>query len=197
MGYTSRFDRELSARDHEPRSLEVTGDIREAGPEPLERSVRARVERAFGTSLSHVLVHRDSPDVSLGEQAFARGRDIYTEPGAFERDNERGGRVLAHELAHVAQRSAPGAALVDTRSDVIGDIEADAVQAALNALAGRAAAVRMGTGAFSSSTSTGCLSTAGRSSWPSCWRFAAIEESFDEPDRSSFLSAMAAPADGR
>ncbi len=74
------------------------------GGAPLADSDRAHFEPRFGVSLAHVRVHSD-PDArtltnSLGAEGFTRGSDVY-----LAKPPQRS--VLAHELAHVAQRNPP------------------------------------------------------------------------------------------
>jgi Domain of unknown function (DUF4157) len=109
-------------------------------PEPLPQALRARMERAFGQSFDHVRLHRDSP-VPAGWQAFTRGGDIYLGPDTVAPDSLDGERILAHELAHVAQQARP--TIFRERRPTIAALEADAHQASLQALAGQAAAVHL------------------------------------------------------
>jgi hypothetical protein len=101
----------------------------------------ARMEQAYGQRFDDIEIHVDSAEVPTGVEAFTRGRHIFFGHGAFDPDSEHGEHVIAHELAHVAQQSHPmgsGAGL-PTRTA----LETDAHQAALNALAGRAASVSL------------------------------------------------------
>jgi hypothetical protein len=71
---------------------------------PLAESDRAHFEPRLGVSLAHVRVHVD-PEArtltnSLGAEGFTRGSDVY-----IAKPPQRS--VLAHELAHVAQRNPP------------------------------------------------------------------------------------------
>ena len=111
-------------------------------PAPLDRLPTAtldRMERAYGRRFDDVEIHTDSAEVPNGQQAYTRGHHIYFERGAFNPDHEHGEHVIAHELAHVAQQSLPRTSAFATRAA----IEADAHQAALAALAGRAASVHL------------------------------------------------------
>ncbi|HZJ67482.1 MAG TPA: DUF4157 domain-containing protein, partial [Kofleriaceae bacterium] len=99
-----------------------------------------RMEQAFGQRFDDVEIHVDSPEVPFGLEAFTRGRHIFFGDGAFDPDGAHGEHVIAHELAHVAQQSRPKAgAMWPTRAA----LEADAHEAALAALAGRAASVQL------------------------------------------------------
>lgn len=110
------------------------------GPLRLPVAMRERMERAYGQTFDDVELHRDSAEVPAGQQAFARGRHIHFERGAFDPASAHGEHVVAHELAHVAQQSHP--ASHGDRPATRATLEADAHQAALSALAGQAAMVR-------------------------------------------------------
>jgi hypothetical protein len=107
----------------------------------LPAATRARMEQAYGERFDDVEIHVDSPEVPIGLQAFTRGRHIHFGRGAFEPDSEHGEHVIAHELAHVAQQSQPAGD--GRRPAPRAALEADAHQAALAALAGRAATVNL------------------------------------------------------
>jgi ADP-ribose pyrophosphatase YjhB (NUDIX family) len=114
---------------------------RRSGEGLLPAATRERMEQAYGQRFDDVEIHMDSADVPVGQQAFTRGRHIYFERGAFEPDSEHGEHVIAHELAHIAQQSQP--ASEGRRPATRAALEADAHQAALAALAGRAATVNL------------------------------------------------------
>ena len=109
-------------------------------PSRLPVAMRERMERAYGQTFDDVELHRDSAEVPAGQQAFARGRQIHFERGAFDPGSEHGEHVVAHELAHVAQQAQPEDR--GGRPATRATLEADAHQAALSALAGQAAMVR-------------------------------------------------------
>ena len=107
----------------------------------LPEATRVRMELAYGQRFDDVEVHVDSPEVPFGQEAFTRGRHIHFERGAFDPESAHGEHVIAHELAHVAQQDRPAG---DGRwSASRAALEADAHQAALAALAGRAATVHL------------------------------------------------------
>ncbi len=71
----------------------------------LDGAVRSKLEAHLGIALGDVRVHTDdnaqgSAQV-MGARAFAHGTDIYLGPGESPTDL----RLMAHELAHVAQQS--------------------------------------------------------------------------------------------
>ncbi len=79
---------------------------------PLDRGVRAGMERGFGADFSRVRVHTDQPahrfNRELGAQAFTLGEDIFFRNGKFRPETSAGKHLLAHELTHVIQQQGPG-----------------------------------------------------------------------------------------
>jgi len=78
--------------------------------QPLDASVRARMERTVGFDFSRVRVHDDatawrSAD-TLGARAYTLGPDVYFSRGEYHPSDVGGRQLLAHELAHVAQQGA-------------------------------------------------------------------------------------------
>ncbi|WP_428261546.1 eCIS core domain-containing protein [Haliangium sp.] len=119
-------------------------------PMPLPADTRTHMERVFGHRFDDVVVIPDSPEVSAGQQALTRGREILFHTDAFAPGTARGDLILAHELAHVVQQSRQPATAAATRygnphgrGDTTAELEADAHGAALQALAGRAAQVHL------------------------------------------------------
>ncbi|HVZ42153.1 MAG TPA: DUF4157 domain-containing protein [Candidatus Kapabacteria bacterium] len=84
------------------------------GGEPLDRSVRERLEPRFGHDFGNVRIHRDAGaaqaarDVSA--RAFTVGGDIAFASGEYAPHTSTGMRLLAHELTHTIQQGvgAPG-----------------------------------------------------------------------------------------
>jgi hypothetical protein len=108
---------------------------------PLDQSVQAEMEQAFGADFGEVRIHDDATARAradeISAEAFTHGDDIYladsvSSPGTAERK-----RLLAHELAHVVQQRRAGG----RQSSAVGEpgdrFEADADQAAAHAAAGR------------------------------------------------------------
>ena len=66
----------------------------------------------YGQDFSHVRVHADQQSntlaQALGARAFTVGRDVVFGPGEYAPSHAVGRRLVAHELAHVLQQSAPG-----------------------------------------------------------------------------------------
>src|SRR5271168_3142042 len=75
---------------------------------PLEGSVRALMERCFGTGLDHVRLHfspqSDAANRALGSLAFAVDHHICFRAGWGEGQGTLFTRVLAHEIAHTIQK---------------------------------------------------------------------------------------------
>ena len=81
---------------------------RRGGGSPLPEEVAQRFGEQLGTDLSAVRVHTDSEadrvSRSVGAQAFTHGTDVYFARGKYDA-GQSGQRLLAHELAHVAQNA--------------------------------------------------------------------------------------------
>jgi len=79
---------------------------------PLPEAERTFFEPAIGRSLDDVRVHADGEAATLadalGAEAFTHGRDVYFAAGRYAPQATSGRRLLAHELAHVAQQAVPG-----------------------------------------------------------------------------------------
>lgn len=84
------------------------------GGRPLPGPVRAYFEPRVGRDLSGVRVHADASAAQAARQvdaqAFTVGKDIVFAGGRWAPETRAGLRLLAHELAHVAQQEAAGTA---------------------------------------------------------------------------------------
>ncbi len=99
------------AADQPPRLRESRG-----GGVPLAAASRALFEPKLGRDLGAVRVHAD-PSAhhladAMGARAFTFGSDIYFNRGEYTPANERGRRLIAHELAHVVQQAQAPAPVV-------------------------------------------------------------------------------------
>jgi hypothetical protein len=114
--------------------------------EPLDRELRARLERLFHTELARVRVHTGEPAAhltrSIGASAFAHGENVFFKPGQYAPNTNDGMWLLAHELAHVIQQrggmrpiGSPG------RPHGASHLEAEASLAASRVVAGMPASV--------------------------------------------------------
>ncbi|MEL6793036.1 MAG: DUF4157 domain-containing protein, partial [Pseudomonadota bacterium] len=97
-------------------STGVEAGVRAArgGGAPLGGDTLSRMESGFGRDFSAVRVHDDARAARLNEEinarAFTTGSDIFFGAGRYAPGTESGDRLLAHELAHVAQQTGPGMA---------------------------------------------------------------------------------------
>lgn len=85
-----------------------------SGVFPSMRDLTARTALVTGVEdLSDVRMHADASAAeaaaAVGARAFACGRDIYFGPNELRTDTASGQRLIAHELAHVAQQRQIGA----------------------------------------------------------------------------------------
>lgn len=70
-------------------------------------TVRAKMEKSFGTSFADVNVHTNSIQAkSIGALAYTQGNNIHFAPGQYNPDSPSGQSLLGHELTHVVQQRA-------------------------------------------------------------------------------------------
>lgn len=98
--------------------------IDSAGGAPLPAALAAQLGTALGVDLSRVRIHTDARAAEaaarLGARAFTIGEDVYFAAGAYDPVGAAGVRLIAHEIAHVAQNyrgTAPTGAGVSRPSD--------------------------------------------------------------------------------
>jgi hypothetical protein len=113
-------------------SVQSTIDATRGSGQPLDPGVSERLAPTLG-DLSDVRVHTDSTAHDLNHavsaRAFATGSDVYFANDQYKPNTSDGDRLIAHELAHVAQqRGAPtsGPLTVSNPGDAM-ETEADAV----------------------------------------------------------------------
>ncbi len=86
------------------------------GGVPLAREARDFFEPRFGHDFSRVRVHADGAAAdgarAVRAQAYTVGSDIVFARGQYAPGTHEGRRLIAHELAHVAQQAGAGAASV-------------------------------------------------------------------------------------
>jgi hypothetical protein len=86
------------------------------GGRPLPAAVRARFEPSLGRDLGDVRVHTGTAAAraadALHARAFTTGHDVVFAAGEYAPETPAGQRLIAHELAHVAQQAAGGAPAV-------------------------------------------------------------------------------------
>ena len=94
-------------------------DVAASPGQPLNPTTRASLEGLFGHDFSRVRVHSDATAArsaqDLHAYAYTMGHNIVFGAGQFAPETSEGGRLLAHELAHVVQQSALGSRAASTR----------------------------------------------------------------------------------
>jgi hypothetical protein len=134
----------------EPQAARTNGSGL-GGGRALDPATRSFMEPRFGANFSNVRIHADDgaarSAASLGARAYAAGHHVVFGAGEYAPGSTEGRRLLAHELAHVAQREkaaagacsdGAGARLANASLDRNADEAADAV------LAGRTPQIRAG-----------------------------------------------------
>lgn len=98
-----------------------------SGGQPVDGDVRDQMEEAFGNDVSGVRNHSGNEGATMSEnsgaQAYTHGGNIYLD-SAETAGGERGGRVMAHELAHAVQQRGMQSTATDP-DDAAPDDEAD------------------------------------------------------------------------
>ena len=94
--------------------------------EPLPSALSSEMSARFGVSFGDVRVRRDAAAAQEtrghGAQAFARGEEIAFAAGRYDPAGSTGRKLIAHELAHVAQQRRGGAITgAETRADLAAD----------------------------------------------------------------------------
>lgn len=101
--------------------------------QPLDAKLRADLEPRLGNDFSHVRVHTDSRAAAsvraFDARAYAIGRNIVFGAGHYAPATDRGRRLLAHELTHVAQQG-QARGMVSPSTTAHARSEAEARQAA-------------------------------------------------------------------
>jgi hypothetical protein len=107
---TLQRDAEGPASTGAPGAARAAADAVAQGGRPLPSALRAYFEPRFGRDLSGVRIHDDpqaqAAAASVQAHAFTLGRDIAFAAGQYAPGSVAGLRLLAHELAHVAQQRA-------------------------------------------------------------------------------------------
>jgi hypothetical protein len=109
--------------------------------QPLEGTVRSRMESAFGMNFSHVRAHTDSNASNLSNRvnarAFTVGNHVAFGAGEYKPGTMLGDALIAHELAHTIQQSGAGNSVDKMEVGTAGynQLENDADQSAVGALA--------------------------------------------------------------
>ena len=119
-----------------PAGVEAQIDSMSSGGDAMSRADRNFFESRFGYTFSDVRLHSDANAAqaaqSLNAKAFTVGQHIFFGHGEFRPRTVEGGRLMAHELTHTVQQSAPAArtarriqrGLLDSGKDwVLGKIQ--------------------------------------------------------------------------
>lgn len=122
--------------------------------QPLDADIRLRMESAFGRDFSAVRIHTDAKANELSEelsaQAFTIGKDIAFKDGEYQPGTENGDKLIAHELAHVAQQEEAGSS-VQKSAHESSAFEAEADEAARRAVHSPQPGANRGAGHFANS----------------------------------------------
>jgi hypothetical protein len=110
------------------------------GGRPLDQPTRRFFETRLDYDFSSVRVHTDAQANAaaraLGARAFTHGSDVVFDAGEYSPATSEGRRLLAHELAHVVQQDASGAAPATELAEADGMLEREASGAAAAVTAG-------------------------------------------------------------
>ena len=86
----------------------AVGETLRSPGRPLDAGTRAAMERGFGHDFGRVRVHTDGRAAAAAEsvaaRAFTVGSNVVFGAGEYRPGTPGGGRLLAHELAHVVQQ---------------------------------------------------------------------------------------------
>lgn len=105
-------DAATNVREVEPGAREAIDAAARLPGQPLPGGSRAGFERALGTDLGGVRIHLGGDAAAaaseVGARAFTLGDQIYFGEGQYNPESSPGKRLLAHEVAHVAQQGGAG-----------------------------------------------------------------------------------------
>jgi hypothetical protein len=114
LGRSAMVHVKRSADVHDPvggheldRGLQSVLDHERGRGAALPSDVADEFGRHMGADFSHVRLHTDGPADELAQSvaatAFTAGSDVFFRQGAYAPGTDRGDRLLAHELTHVAE----------------------------------------------------------------------------------------------
>ena len=89
-------------------------------PADVARSMGEHLQRDLSDVRVHADAEADTLSRSVQARAFTLGSDVYFTAGAYNPRSAEGQHLLAHELTHVVQQSAPGAGAVQRSSMTVG-----------------------------------------------------------------------------
>lgn len=114
-----------------------------AAGQPLQPSLRTRLEAGLGRNLRQVRLHTDGPAAASADaiqaRAYTVGRDVVFARGAYQPHTAEGQQLLAHELVHVAQGDAGPPSPHLTIGSAHSPLEREASAASQTLLAGATA----------------------------------------------------------
>ncbi len=135
------------------RPLRAEGQAEHAGAGPLARPrgfppeplLRERLRELVGPGLHSLRLHVDARADAIARghraDAIAIGPDVHFRDGQFRPHEDRGFALLAHEAAHVARWSRPGASVARATAPGVAREEHEATRVESLALASRRQAV--------------------------------------------------------
>ncbi len=95
----------------------------EKGGTEINEKTRAEMESGFGRDFQNVRIHKDARankmSQSIGAKAFTHGNHIYFNSGQYQPENQKGKKLLAHELTHTIQQKGASKKKIQ-RSEVDG-----------------------------------------------------------------------------
>lgn len=104
-----KLQRSASAAAGSELAPSIVHDVLRSPGQPLDSATRSFFEPRLGMDLGGVRTHTDSRADQSAQAvkalAYTSGRDIVFREGAYAPSTASGGRLLAHELAHVAQQT--------------------------------------------------------------------------------------------
>ncbi|MBD2094078.1 DUF4157 domain-containing protein [Trichocoleus sp. FACHB-591] len=93
--------------------LEASIQSTRGSGQPLDKTIRASMEQAFGGVdfrgvRIHTSDHADASNRSIKARAFTTGKDIFFRRGEYNPSSTEGLKLLAHELTHTIQQGTGG-----------------------------------------------------------------------------------------
>lgn len=125
---TDPLERKLDGEHLQPAVPAVVDQVLGSPGQPLTDETQARMEQRFDRDFSHVRVHTDAQAADsarlVNAKAYTVGNDVVFGAGRFSEQTAEGQKLLAHELAHVAQPGGAGSHGVSQPGDA-SEREAD------------------------------------------------------------------------
>ncbi|WP_167612511.1 eCIS core domain-containing protein [Maribellus sediminis] len=120
---------EGNAKAPDSANVETSLNARKNSGQPMDKNVRAEMERGFGADFSQVRIHTDGEaekmNRQMGAKAFTNGKDIYFNEGNYDPQSKEGKHLLAHELTHTIQQTGFAVPEVQMTMDDNRDLVAD------------------------------------------------------------------------